>query len=180
MTEGTRARFDAKVDRRGPDECWPWTSTRTPKGYGKFTLSRTSKKYAHRLAYEFEHGAIPDGLHVCHRCDNPPCCNPAHLFAGTNAENVADRVAKGRGRIIGPRFPNGKLSRRTVDPRDGTRGRPRGAEHPKAKLTEADVRLIRDLYASGGATYRGLAADFGINPMSVWAVVARKSWRHVQ
>lgn len=162
MNEGTRTRFDAKVDRRGPDECWPWTAARLPRGYGTFYF-RGSKKYAHRIAYEFAHGPIPDGLHVCHRCDNPPCCNPAHLFAGTHAENMADMVAKGRRRIPA-----------------GAGGGPRGAEHPKAKLTEADVRLIRDLYASGGATYRGLAADFGINPMSVWAVVARKSWRHVQ
>lgn len=90
-------RFWSRVDRRGPDECWPWTGSRNPAGYGAF--SRGGKRSnTHRVAWEMTHGPIPGRLHVLHACDNPPCCNPAHLSLGTHEDNMADMVAKGRGR----------------------------------------------------------------------------------
>lgn len=97
-------RFWARVDRRGADECWPWTGARVDgrkpyaKRYGVLRRGATDgcrRVTAHRLAYELLVGPIPAGLHVLHTCDNPPCCNPAHLWIGTHADNMADRKAKG-------------------------------------------------------------------------------------
>jgi len=80
----------------GPAGCWPFTGQRMRRGlpYGLIFDRRTRR--AHRVAWELTHGPIPEGLNVLHRCDNPPCCNPAHLFLGTDGDNAADREAKGR------------------------------------------------------------------------------------
>jgi len=87
-------RFWEKVDVRGPDECWPWTRKHNPKGYGQFRKDKMVQ--AHRMAWELTNGPIPDGLDVLHTCDNPPCCNPHHLFLGTNDDNMRDMNSKGR------------------------------------------------------------------------------------
>jgi hypothetical protein len=93
-------RFWRYVKRNGPLECWPWIGpiAKYRRGYGQFKRDgrRGKSENAHRLAWEFTHGVPPDHLFVCHRCDNPPCCNPAHLFLGTPKENHDDMVSKGR------------------------------------------------------------------------------------
>lgn len=107
-------RFWSKVDIRGPHECWPWTAVTLRDGYGAIWHDGNNKR-AHRVAYFLTHGELADGLVVMHSCDDPRCVNPAHLSLGTNADNMADRSAKGRHN---------------------------GAGHCRAKLTEADVRAI--------------------------------------
>lgn len=94
-------RFWSKVDCRGPDDCWPWKSAAV-SSYGYGVLNIKNKVHSsHRLAWELTHGPIENGLHVLHRCDNAPCCNPAHLFLGTHQDNMADMNAKGRNGTAG-------------------------------------------------------------------------------
>jgi len=89
-------RFWARVDR-DPDGCWEWTGARWVEGYGRLSLGPgVGPKKAHRLSWELHYGAIPDGLDVLHRCDNPPCVRPDHLFVGTQADNMRDARAKHR------------------------------------------------------------------------------------
>jgi hypothetical protein len=95
--EGVAKRFWSRVEKT--EGCWLWTGYCEAAGYGTLEISvkgKRRKAYAHRLAYELTYGAIPAGLFICHHCDNPPCCNPDHLFVGTAGENSRDCVQKGR------------------------------------------------------------------------------------
>lgn len=89
-------RFWEKVNVKGVNDCWEWNACQYKNGYGKFALTRSNAVYSHRLAYELTYGSIPNGLYVCHSCDNPRCCNPNHLFAGTQTDNMQDCKRKGR------------------------------------------------------------------------------------
>jgi len=153
-TDLTVARFWSYVDVRGLDECWPWRGGLFTNGYGQFRLAKRKVK-AHRCAHELTRGPLGD-LRSLHRCDNPPCCNPVHLFAGTDADNAHDRDAKGRRR-------NG---RRVSLP---------GASNPAAKLSELDVRQIRVL-AGQGLFQREIAGRFGISQSQVGNIVRGSSW----
>jgi hypothetical protein len=143
-------RFWSKVDRRGADECWPWTGWKSKQGYGSFWYAGSSTK-AHRVAYSLTFGAIQPGMLVCHRCDNPPCCNPTHLFLGTIADNNADKYAKGRQPILV------------------------GENAPHAKLSDATVLHLRELHATGLYTQRELSRLFNIGQAQVWRIAHRLS-----
>lgn len=134
-----------------PDECWPWTRWLDRDGYGQFSAGGHAYK-AHRLAYELGHGVAPGELKVCHACDNPRCCNPAHLFLGTQTENLRDMIAKGRSS--------------------------RGSRHHSTELTEEQVSEIR-ARRSAGERGRVLAAEFGLSEASVSDIHHRRTWGHV-
>ncbi|MFH1185964.1 MAG: HNH endonuclease, partial [Chloroflexota bacterium] len=155
-----------KVERRGLDDCWPWTGVKYHGGYGRLRFGKR-RIFAHRVAYEVSIGPIPNGMFVCHHCDNPACCNPAHLFIGTPADNSHDRDAKGR-QSKGLKQSLAVLS-----------NRPRGEQHPHARFTEAEVIEIRALRATGEWTYRALAKRFGTSHGQVQFIVKRVSWTHV-
>jgi hypothetical protein len=146
-TAETIWRFIAKA---GPRDCWEWQGTRDQDGYGRISVQRKTMA-AHRLAFELGHGVSADGLHVCHSCDNPGCCNPAHLFLGTNTENHKDKVSKGRQAC---------------------------GEQANSVLTDHQVRKIRRLAATG-VFQREIALRFGISQPNVGYICRRDTWRHV-
>jgi hypothetical protein len=188
------ARFWPKVDKDGPvpahvphlGPCWLWTGAIDPAfGYGKFWMGRRgdSPWHTHRAAWFLTFGPIPDGLNVLHRCDNPPCVNPAHLFLGTFKDNTVDMHAKGRG-ISGDNHPartrGDYLARGDNHPaRMHGDYLPRGEAHVNAKLTADGVREIRRLLAEGGLSQRRIAERFGVTPNVVSRIKRGTGWRHI-
>lgn len=157
MQDQPNARADrlwARVDRRGPDECWPWRLKPDVGGYGEYAEGSKSNRYrtrAHRVAWELTNGPIPDGLLVCHHCDNRTCCNPAHLFLGTHADNTADMMAKGR---------------HWNPPRDG--------EHNgNSKLTDAQRAEIIETFHRGGVTKAALSRRYGVTDVRISQIILR-------
>ena len=147
-------RFWAKVDKRGPDECWPWTAATNENGYGVIRPAgkRTGPTVkAHRVSAELA-GMDIDGLDVLHSCDNPPCVNPAHLRPGMDADNVADKMARNR--------------------------QSKGSGIGTSKLTEAAVIEIRAALAAG-ETHLDIAERFGVSRPTVTFISTGKTWRHV-
>lgn len=166
QTDVKEARFWAKVDKSG--ECWLWKGSLFTNGYGAIRWEGRNRR-AHRVAWELVNGPIPDGLLACHTCDVPACCNPAHLFLGTHADNMADMIRKGRG---GNR---GKFARRGINQPPHVFGE----RHPRALLTEPQVLEIRRLWAEEGYSLRRLAKMFQIHFMTVKFIVSRKTWKHI-
>lgn len=143
-------RFWAKVDKTG--DCWLWTASTDGMGYGLFGTGPSRSERAHRVSYRLAFGEIAPDLCVLHRCDNPSCVRPEHLFLGTRADNMRDRQQKGR--------------------------QAHGERHSRAKLTETAVREIRELRARG-EQLRAIAEKFSIAPETVSAIAHRRTWRHV-
>jgi hypothetical protein len=141
-------RFWEKVDRSSG--CWTWRAQRDAKGYGLFAVSRGVPGRAHRIAWELEYGPIPGGSWVLHRCDNPPCVRPEHLFLGDAAVNARDAQQKGR--------------------------RAAGERHGIAKLTTAQVAAIR-LARARGETGPSIAARYGVSKTTVYHIATKKTWR---
>lgn len=149
------ARFWSKVTVGDRSECWEWRGARLASGYGEFSVNGKNHR-AHRIAYQLSVGDISDGLHICHSCDNPGCVNPAHLWEGTPADNIADRDAKGRNRA------------------------PRGSERPNSILTEDAVRDIRLRYATGRVTQKQLASEHGVDTTTVTRIISGQNWKHIK
>ncbi len=150
------ARFWSKVNVGSSTDCWEWTGAKTGFGYGHMTISGQKQIYAHRLSYAIHNGSISAGLHVCHSCDNPKCVNPAHLWLGTHAENMKDRNRKGR-----------------TNP-------PRGDKSASAKLTEADVIDIRERAKIRKlGDINSMAKEFGVTRGTIYTVIARLTWTHI-
>ena len=142
--------FWEKVDVRGVDECWEWTGTKKGEGYGQIWVSR--KRYgAHRLCHTITKGPIPEGLCVLHSCDNPICVNPAHLRAGTQAENMMDMVSRNR--------------------------HSKGGVHPK--LTQKLADEIREHSACGPFSHSEAARRLGVKRKCIDAIVNGTSWKSI-
>lgn len=151
-------RLWAKVARSGgPSACWPWLGRVNPKGYGQFTRDGRDTG-VHRVSLELSLGRrLVAGEFALHHCDNPPCCNPRHLFAGSLADNNRDMAAKGR--VHRPQW--------------------RGEDVPSARLTADHVVEIRRRFMAGGITQVALAREYGVSPPTLQAVVSGRTWRHV-
>jgi predicted XRE-type DNA-binding protein len=143
----TPEKFWQKVDRRGPDECWPWLGSTDACGYGR--MKADGIRLAHRYAYRDARGALPDGAEICHRCDNPSCVNPAHLFVGTHRDNMVDAAEKGRMHRL-------------------KRGR--------APITPEIVERIRAMYP--GMSQQAIADAFGLSQTHVSRIVRREARRN--
>ena len=157
-------RFWSKVDRSG--DCWEWTAFRDRNGYGWFSVGGKTVR-AHRQSWEMANGLIPDGLLVCHRCDNPPCVRADHLFLGTPHDNTNDAAAKGRmasGDRNGSRVHRERM--------------PRGEANPFSRLDESTVRAIRGR-RDEGALLREIAAEFDVSLPQVHKIVTRSAWQHI-
>ncbi len=154
MDESIVRRFWEHVKPGEETDCWPWLSEgEIPKGYGKLFCRRPDgSRYVlrgHRISYLLHKGAIPDGLVVRHACDNPPCCNPAHLLIGTKADNARDMVERGRS------------------------NKPAGMRHPRRVLSETQVAEIRRRYV----TMRQLAQEYGVAISTISGVIHGATWR---
>lgn len=155
MRKSTQERFWEKVQIQQDHECWEWLAGKQSDGYGAFRFAGTMQ-LAHRVAYKLAKGAFDETLHVLHRCDNPGCVNPAHLFLGTNQDNVDDKVAKNRQQKL------------------------KGVEHGRAKLTEQQVVEIRARYAAGNISQAALGREYGVHHAQIHYIVKNKLWKHLK
>lgn len=151
--------FWSKVDiTDNSKDCWNWLGAKKPTGYGNV---RIDKKYrlAHRVAFELINGVIPDGLIVCHICDNPSCCNPSHLMLGTVKSNAIDMLIKNRQR----------------KPETAARG----VNNGNSKLHPSQVIAIRNIYSDGGITQKRLAELYGVTQPAIGSIIRNETWRHL-
>lgn len=176
MNAATLERFWAKVNKSGygPDgfyrewngtPCYAWTASTRNKGYGAFSYTdetgRLIQERAHRIAWTLAHGPIPKGLRVLHHCDYPPCSNEAHLFLGTNQDNVDDMMAKGR-HVKGGTYCAGDGY--------GDGNYKRGDDHPGSKISEADVLVLKVEREVLGTSYGRLALKYGLSLVQVYRI----------
>ena len=158
LSDDAKARYWQRVDRRGPDDCWLWTGSKSG-GYGAISIAGNPLRATH-IALFLENGKAPaKGLCACHKCDNPPCVNPRHLFIGTIAENNADRHRKGR----------------TVYSFIPAHVKARGEAHGSAKLTASQVIAIRE----SGKSIRKIAAEYGLGFTQVQRIKSGNAWKHL-
>lgn len=148
--EPLEQRFWRRVIKK--EGCWGWSGFCNFFGYGQISLPSGNATNAHRVSWELHYGTIPEGMWVLHRCDNPPCVNPEHLFLGTHEDNMRDMAQKNRS--------------------------PKGESSPVSKLTDDIVREMRSLRAQGWSQQR-IADKFGVSQPLVGMVCRRKIWSHV-
>jgi hypothetical protein len=147
-------RFWSKVNICLEDECWEWVGGKSKRGYGSFKMTGWAIP-AHRYSYFLSTGHIPTEKEcVCHKCDNPPCVNPKHLFLGTQFDNMRDMVEKGRNSDT------------------------RGSKNPRAKLSEEDVEKIRKLWDEG-ISPKNLSEIFNTSKGTINQIVGGNTWRHI-
>lgn len=156
LTEKEIKKFWAAVQIGMPHECWPYRKTIDVCGYGRFS-TRSGPRVriqAHRLAFFLHWGIDPEDYTICHDCDNPACCNPSHLFVGTCADNMKDKVRKGR--------------------------QARGEKNGFSKLTSGDVIKIRERFAQGETSFHKLAIEYGVYHGHIRKIVNRELWAFLE
>lgn len=146
-------RLWGRVNRNSPNGCWEWQGYKLQTGYG-LIMFRGKQIGTHRVAWLLSTGIEQGQLHVLHKCDNPCCCNPDHLFLGTHQENMRDKCKKGRAY-----FAYGELTK-------------------NAKLTELQVKTIRQAHASGKPVLE-MAKEYGVTEETIYNVVNRRTWKHI-
>lgn len=151
IDESVKARFWSKVHIAGANDCWTWTGSRSQRGYGAIKIGGMARKASH-VALILDRRPRPSAdAGALHTCDNPPCCNPAHLFWGTQADNVADASKKGRMRS------------------------PRGEQSPRTKITQVEAREIRESTLGCVA----LGKKYGISPSHASNLRKGRRWSHI-
>ena len=167
-------RFKAILPSTFDDECFIWPMSKNKvSGYGQFNTYDGNKvitSYAHRMSYEAFFGHLPEGAFVLHKCDNPSCINPNHLFLGSQSDNMVDMTTKGRhckytGWVDKEKNPQTKYPER----------RPKGQSHGAAKLSDDDVRKIR----SSTLSHAALAREFCVSDTAISLIRKNKTWRHL-
>lgn len=154
LSEKERKRFWDKVKVAAENDCWEWIGGRHERGYGMMTIRHKGVR-SHRFSYLIHNGPLPANSCVCHRCDNPPCVNPEHLFLGTHKENMEDRDGKGR----------------NVNKR--------GDDNGASVLTSDQVREIKRLRDTGEMTQRAVAKRYGVGQGTVSRIVLGQCWAHL-
>lgn len=190
-TRPVEDRFWEKVDKSGPvvpgmeSNCWIWTGGKNKRGYGHILINRR-KVRAHRLSLELAGGPLLEGECALHRCDNPSCVRPDHLFRGSHADNMADMARKGRAFVQAADSHWSKRkpwlvqagakhwSKRTPE------RCPWGERLPQHKVSAEQATAIRVRYAAGGISQSALANEYGISQVQVGNIVRGKSWRRLK
>lgn len=151
-------RFAQKYQPEPNSGCWLWLDAPGADGYGRLQVAGRAHK-AHRISYQLHCGPIPEGMLVCHRCDNPLCVNPTHLFVGSNADNMKDMARKGRAKRMKNPLP--------------------GEANGRALLTEAQARELLALYAGGQMRLADIARRFGISVAQAQKIGIGRAWGHL-
>lgn len=165
------------------DGCWVWTGYRDKDGYGRIGVN-DKRIGAHQFSYSLHCGQIPTGMCVCHRCDNPACVRPDHLFLGTVLDNNKDRTQKGR-------TASGDRNGHSTKPENTKRGMEhynynnpnapqKGSGNGRAKLNENGVRQIRWMWDNGTRTKSEIARFYGVTDTTIGNIINRKLWKHVE
>ncbi len=178
-TKSPAERFWPRVQKT--ETCWLWTGNRPNNRYGRFNVSPVQSTGAHRFAYELTYGPIADGMLVCHKCDNPACVRPDHLFLGTPAENSADMVSKGRQARGDTHMSRTRPETLKRGAQNGMRMHPelvQGERNPRAILTNSQVLEIRRMY-NEGQTMASISRHFGVGHHVVRHIVHRLTWKHL-
>lgn len=141
-----------RIDKKEEDDCWEWMGFKNQKGYGRMSINKKLHS-CHRIVYELIHNSVPKGMLVCHSCDNPSCCNPRHLFLGTNKDNINDMKNKHRQSM--------------------------GEHRPHHKLTREKVKEIRIKYFNLGYTQKQLGIEYGVTYQTIGCIIRNEKWKCV-